>query len=86
VLAFIPRPLAAALCLLPIRYPAREIAYVGWVGLRGAVPIILATFPVLAQVEGSTRIFNLVFFVVVVNSIVPGATFRWVTRRLGLQS
>ncbi len=83
-LGFVARPLAVAACLLPLRFPAREIGYIGWVGLRGAVPIILATFPVLANVPGSERIFNVVFFIVVVSSLVPGATIRLVTRRMGM--
>ncbi len=85
-LAVVARPAAVMLCLLPFRYPMRESLYIGWVGLRGAVPIILATYPVLAGVEGAQVIFNVVFFIVVVNTIVPGATVRWVTARLGLVS
>lgn len=79
-LTFIARPLAVLPCLLPFRYPLKEIGYIGWVGLRGSVPIILATFPVLAHVPGAERIFDTVFFIVVVSSIVPGATLRQVTR------
>lgn len=86
VLAFIARPLVVLLCLLPFRFPAKEVGYIGWVGLRGAVPIVLATFPVLAGAPGATEIFNIVFFVVVLNALVPGATVAWMTRRLGLQS
>lgn len=84
VLAVIARPAAVALCLLPFGFPVRQTAYIGWVGLRGAVPIILATFPLLAGVEGAERIFNLVFFIVLVSSFVPGATIRPFTRRMGL--
>jgi cell volume regulation protein A len=86
VLAFLARPLVVALCLLPFRFALHESLYVGWVGLRGAVPIILATFPVLAQAPGSLAIFNVVFFIVVVNALIPGATVGWVTRKLGLVS
>ncbi len=86
VLAFIARPAVTALCLAPFGYPARDIAYVGWVGLRGAVPIILATFPVLAGAPGAERIFDVVFFIVVVNAVIPGATVARVTRWLGLES
>jgi cell volume regulation protein A len=86
VLAFVARPLAAWLCLAPFRFAREEIAYVGWVGLRGAVPIILAMFPVLAGVDGAQRLFHVVFFVVVVNALIPGATVRWVTRRLGMDA
>ncbi|HOA74836.1 MAG TPA: potassium/proton antiporter [Phycisphaerae bacterium] len=85
-MAFVARPLVVTLCLLPFRYPAKEVAYVGWVGLKGAVPIILAIFPVLAGVQGAMNVFNIVFFIVVCSAIVPGATLRWVTRRLGLQA
>lgn len=81
-LAFVARPLAALVCLLPFRMPLREVGYIGWVGLRGAVPIILATFPVLAGVPDSIHLFNVVFFVVVINAIVPGATIRALTLRL----
>jgi cell volume regulation protein A len=85
-MAFIARPLVTAICLLPFRYPRVDIAYVGWVGLRGAVPIILATYPVLSGVAGGETIFDIVFFIVVVQALIPGGTVGWVTRRLGLES
>ena len=85
-LGFVARPAAVLLCLLPFGYSLREMMYVGWVGLRGAVPIILATFPVLAGVSGSGALFNLVFFVVVLNAHLPGFTVRAVTRWLRLES
>jgi cell volume regulation protein A len=85
-LAVVARPAVVALCLLPFRYTRTDVAYVGWVGLRGAVPIILAIFPVLSGAPGAERIFDVVFFIVVVNALVPGATVPWVTRRLGLES
>ncbi len=86
LLAFVIRPLVTVLCLFPFRYPPREVLYIGWVGLRGAIPIVLATFPVLAGAPGADRLFDLVFFIVVANALVPGATVSWVTRKLGLQS
>ncbi len=85
LLAFFARPLVVALCLAPFRYPRREILYIGWVGLRGAVPIVLATYPVLVGAPGADRIFHMVFFIVVVNALVPGGTVAWVTQWLGLQ-
>ncbi len=85
-LAVVARPVAVVLCLLPFRFRPREVAYISWVGLRGAVPIILATIPVMADVAGSGQVFNLVFFVVVVSALIPGSTIRWVTRRLGLEA
>ncbi|MGI9040456.1 MAG: potassium/proton antiporter [Gemmatimonadales bacterium] len=86
LLAFVIRPLAVVLCLLPFRYPRRETLFIGWVGLRGAVPIVLATYPALEGAPGADRIFHLVFFIVVMNALVPGGTVAWVTRRLGLQA
>jgi potassium/hydrogen antiporter len=86
LLAIVIRPLVVAVCLTPFRYPSREVIYIGWVGLRGAVPIVLATYPVLVGAPGAERLFDLVFFVVVVTALVPGATVAWVTQRLGLQT
>lgn len=83
-LSFIARPLAVYACLLPIGMPFREASYISWVGLRGAVPIILATVPVLAHGAGAEHLFDVVFFVVVVNALMPGATVPKVTRWLGL--
>lgn len=85
-LAVVARPLAVLACLAPFRYPRREIAYISWVGLRGAVPIVLATFPILAGIDAGMRIFNVVFFVVVVSAVFQGTSVRWVTRWLGLQA
>jgi potassium/hydrogen antiporter len=85
-LAFVARPLVTALCLAPFRYRWRESAYVGWVGLRGAVPIVLATIPVMANVAGAREIFDVVFFIVVVGALIPGATVPWVTRLLRVES
>ncbi|MEW5849702.1 MAG: potassium/proton antiporter [Myxococcota bacterium] len=83
VLALVARPVVVALCLAPFRYRWREITYVGWVGLRGAVPIVLAIYPVLLDAPGALRILDVVFFVVVVNALIPGATVQWATRWLG---
>ncbi len=80
--AIVARPAVVFACLWPFDYSRKEIAFTGWVGLRAAVPIILATFPLLADVDGAYRLFNIVFFVVVVSSIIPGTTLRPVTRWL----
>jgi cell volume regulation protein A len=85
VLAVIARPLAVMLCLLPWKHPRVEKAYVGWMGLRGAVPIVLATYPVLAGARGAETVFDHVVFVVVVACIVPGSTVRWATKLAGLE-
>jgi cell volume regulation protein A len=86
LLAFLARPIAVALCLAPFGYRPREIAFVGWVGLRGAVPIVLATLPVIAQVSGAERAFDVVFVIVVANALLQGTTVPWLARRLGLES
>lgn len=83
-LAFVGRPLVVALCLAPFRFPVREVGYIGWAGLRGAVPIVLATYPLLADVGDASRVFNVVFFIVVVSTIVPGMGIRPLGRRLGV--
>jgi potassium/hydrogen antiporter len=83
---FVARPLVVWVCLLPFRYPWLDVVYIGYVGLRGAVPIVLATFPVLAGAPGAESIFDVVFFVVAMSAIIPGATVPWVTRRFGLES
>ncbi len=83
-LAFVCRPLAVLAVLAPFRPAWREALFVSWVGLRGAVPIVLATYPVLRGVPGGDEVFHLVFFVVLVNSFVPGTTVGFAARRLGL--
>jgi cell volume regulation protein A len=66
-------------------FTSRDRALLGWAGLRGAVPIVLATFVLSAQdVPHAKTIFNAVFFVVVVSTIVQGTTLEWVAGRLGL--
>ena len=85
-LAFLARPVVAMLCLAPFRYRWRDSAFVGWVGLRGAVPIVLATIPVMADVPGARVLFDIVFFIVVVGALVPGATVPWVARLLRVES
>ena len=80
-LAFVARPLAVLPILLPFAFNWRERFFLSWVGLRGAVPIILATYPVLRGVPAGEQIFHLVFFVVLINSVLPGATVSWLARR-----
>ena len=66
------------------RLPWREQAFLSWAGLRGAVPIVVATIPVTAGVVGGERIFNLVFVLVIVFTLVQGPTLPWVARKLRL--
>ena len=81
----VARPVSVFLCLLPFRrLPARAKLFVSWVGLRGAVPIIFATYPVIARVEGAGQLFNIVFFITLVSLVVQGMTIAPVARLLRL--
>ena len=83
----IGRPLSVALCLLPFRkITACSKLYISWVGLRGAVPIIFATYPVVANVEGADQIFNIVFFITLLSLILQGTTLPFFARKLGLSA
>ena len=83
----IGRPLSVFLCLLPFRkITLKSRLFVSWVGLRGAVPIIFATYPVVANVEGSNMIFNIVFFVTIVSLLVQGTSVSFVARLLHLST
>lgn len=79
------RPLSVLLCLAPFRkITPRAKLFVSWVGLRGAVPIIFATYPVVADVQGASQIFNIVFFVTILSLVVQGTTVISAARRLKL--
>ncbi len=86
VLILLARPLATMLVTLPTRLRMREKAMLGWAGLRGAIPIWLATFPVVAGVAEADVIFNVVFFVVVTSTLVQGVTIEPLARWLGVTS
>jgi len=83
-LIFVARPLAVAVTAFPFQFRPKEMLFLSWVGLKGAVPITLATFPLMAEVEGSALLFNLVFFVVLVSAITQGWSLPPVARWLGL--
>lgn len=83
-LIFVARPVAVWLCLSPFRFPRAETAFVSWVGLRGAVSILLAITPLLGGLENGRDIFNVAFIIVLVSLIVQGWTVGWLARRLGL--
>jgi cell volume regulation protein A len=84
ILIFVARPLAALVATAAAPLEMRERLMLGWAGLRGAVPIWLATLPVIAGVDPDQVIFNAVFFVVVTSTLVQGATFDPLAVRLGL--
>jgi cell volume regulation protein A len=84
VLILVARPLAAFVATALSPFDLRERAMLGWAGLRGATPIWLATFPVVAGVAGGHELFAIVFFVVVTSTLVQGATFEPLAKRLGL--
>ena len=86
-LILIGRPLSVFLCLLPFRkINFKSKLFVSWVGLRGAVPIIFATYPVVAGVEGSNSIFNIVFFITIVSLVVQGTSISFFARMLHLSA
>src|SRR6201997_453477 len=84
VLMLAARPLAVGLCLLPFRYTAPEIAFISWVGLRGAVPIFLAIIPVLAGLQDAATFFGIAFIIVLTSLIVQGWTVGPAARVLDL--
>lgn len=84
VLMFVARPLAVYLCLWRSVFSWQERTLVAWTGLRGAVPIVLATFPLLAGYPQSERIFNVVFFVVLTSVLLQGRSLMMVARWLGV--
>lgn len=87
ILMFVARPLSVFICLAPFhQFDWRAKLFVSWAGLRGAVPIVLATFPMVAGVPGAFAIFNVVFFVVLLSSVIQGPTIKWAADRLGVRS
>ena len=86
LLVFIARPLSAAIATLFDRFTLRERVVLGWAGLRGAVPVVLATFAVIEEIpRGQSReFFNIVFFAVVISTLLQGTTVEWLARKLGV--
>lgn len=86
VLVFVARPVAVYLSLLPWKMEKNEKLMISWVGLRGAAPIVLATFPLLAGVPNAGMFFNLVFFMVITSALLHGTSIPFVARHLGLSA
>ena len=81
-LVFVARPLAVLISTSPFRLPLRDQGFLAWAGLRGGVPIVFATFPIAAGVQGSERLFDVVFYVVFVSVVLQGLSVRWAARKL----
>lgn len=84
VLIFVARPVAVFVTLAPFRTPWRESALVSWVGLRGAAPIILATFPLMENAPNANLIFDTVFFIVLTSVLIQGTTIPIAAKWLGV--
>ena len=84
VLIFIARPISVFASLVKSRYNFKEKAFISWVGLRGAVPIILATYPYAYKLTNSHMIFNMVFFMVFISVLLQGITLGFVARKLDI--
>ena len=81
------RPISVFLCLLPFRkMTTKARAYVSWVGLRGAVPIIFATYPLIANIQHASLIFNVVFFITILSLVVQGTTVSFMAKLLDLST
>lgn len=85
VLVLVARPVAVALSVLPFGFNARESSFMAWAGLKGAIPVILATYPLLIGIEEGNLIFNVVFFVVLVSALTQGWSLPPVARWLGVR-
>ena len=78
------RPLSVLLCLLPFSIPRSQKFYISWVGLKGAVPIIFATYPMLAKLDHAEVFFNVVFFITIISLLMQGSTVGFAARKLNL--
>lgn len=85
VLTMVARPVSVLVSTTPFRVAWREKALLSWAGLRGAVPIVLATIPMVGEVPESRRLFNIVFVLVIVYTLIQGPTLPWFATRLRLE-
>lgn len=85
LLMFVARPLAVFICLIGSRFNFKEKLLISWAGLKGAVPIILATYPLMQGFPNSQFLFNLIFFLVIISVLLQGKSLPWLARRLKLE-
>jgi cell volume regulation protein A len=85
VLVLIARPISVGLSLAPFRWSVREITFISWAGLRGAVPIYLTIIPLLEGVGAGQRLFDIVFVAVIISVALQGPTLKAAARILGLR-
>ena len=85
-LIFIARPLAVFICLFHSSFNSDEQLLISWAGLKGAVPIILATYPLMEGIANAQYIFNLIFFLVIISVLFQGKTLPWLAKKLKLES
>jgi hypothetical protein len=84
ILVFVSRPVGTFLSTAPARFTVQEQSVLAWAGLRGAVPVVLATFPVIDGVPDSLDFFNIVFFAVLLSTLLQGATFERFAKGVGV--
>lgn len=84
ILIIVARPVAVFLTTIKMNYTLKEKIFLSWAGLKGAVPIVLATFPLIAGLEHSQEFFNIVFFVVLISALVQGSSIARFAEKLGL--
>ncbi|WP_138420376.1 potassium/proton antiporter [Aquibacillus sediminis] len=84
ILMFVARPVAVFISMVGMKNTVKQKLFISWAGLKGAVPIVLATYPIVANLESSHLIFNTVFFVVFISALVQGSTLSMVAEKLGL--
>lgn len=86
ILLFVARPIGVFASTFWMRFSLKETLFLSWAGLKGAVPIVLATYPLLAELEYSRMFFNIVFFIVLISALVQGPTMSLVARKFGLEN
>lgn len=85
-LILVARPLAVFVCLAPFKIQVKDKLFISWVGIKGAVPIIFATYPIVAGVQGADMIFNIVFFITLTSALIQGSTINFAAKHLKLTS